>query len=303
MSADGERQARFLVVGIFLTLFSRPVHADVAGAEALFQQGRELRDQGRMAEACDLFAESQRLDPSSGTLINLAACHETLGKTATAWAEFLATARLAFAQGRLDRADEAERRAADLAPKLMRLTIRVRSAPVEPVVKRDDAIVALGVAIPVDPGSHVISATAPGYATWTQTVSLDEEGQNLQVEIPPLTPLRPPPAKPYPMRRSRFSSTTRERQPVQSDRSRPLPVGLWASGATSVAALGVGSVFGVLSLRSYDSAESLCQSHTLCSDEALQTRDRAEMQANVSNVAFASAFAAAVVAGWLYLSH
>src|SRR5258705_3259626 len=67
----------------------RGASADLAGAEALFRQGRQLLSEGKTAAACEKFAASQRMDPSSGTLLNLADCHAGEGKTASAWAGFL----------------------------------------------------------------------------------------------------------------------------------------------------------------------------------------------------------------------
>src|SRR5215471_19286696 len=65
-----------------------PPEGNAAIAEALFRHGRELLDAGKVSEACEKFAASQRADPALGTLLNLAACHEREGRTATAWSEF-----------------------------------------------------------------------------------------------------------------------------------------------------------------------------------------------------------------------
>lgn len=277
--------------------------ADVAGAEALFQQGRELLAQGRTAEACDRFAESQRLDASSGTLINLASCHETLGKTASAWAEFLAAARLALAQSRPDRAEEAERRAAALVPRLSRLTISASAPPPALVVLRDDTEVgALDVAIPVDPGSHTIRASAPGYEPWTTTIELTTDGEQKRVEVPRLVRTPPVPVTTSPKQPPPFLAVPVEHPAHDAHPSRPLPLGFWASAGTTVAAAGVGTVFGVLSLNSYSTASSACPEHVNCDEGALSARDRAEIQANVANVAFATALAAAGVATWLFFA-
>jgi hypothetical protein len=59
-----------------------------AQADLLFQGGIRFLQAGHFAEACPKLAESQKLDLALGTLLHLAACHERLGLTASAWSEF-----------------------------------------------------------------------------------------------------------------------------------------------------------------------------------------------------------------------
>src|SRR5439155_24289020 len=101
---------------------------DKATAQALFDDGVKLMADGKNADACPKLAESQRLDPSLGTLLRLATCYERVGKTASAWAlygEAIAAAKSANQPAREKYASE---HAAALASKLCKLTIVV---PVE----------------------------------------------------------------------------------------------------------------------------------------------------------------------------
>src|SRR5262249_8674230 len=83
-------------------------------AEDRFQEGRPRMNEARVADACPLFEESHRAAPSFGALFNLAECHEQLGRTASAWAEFRGAEALAQASGQTARRDKAARRAAAL---------------------------------------------------------------------------------------------------------------------------------------------------------------------------------------------
>src|SRR6185295_9858187 len=57
-------------------------------ADAAFNEGRDLFDQGRFREACEKFEVSLQLDPSPGTLLNLGNCYEPHGDLVRALSTF-----------------------------------------------------------------------------------------------------------------------------------------------------------------------------------------------------------------------
>src|SRR5262245_9529459 len=74
-----------------------PAPSTTERADALFKEGKSLFEAGNFAEACGRFAESDALDPTVSTLGLLAGCHEQQGRLATAWKEYLETAKRADA--------------------------------------------------------------------------------------------------------------------------------------------------------------------------------------------------------------
>jgi len=157
-------------------------------ADAKFQEGRRLMAAGNTAEACARFAESYQLEASSGTLLNLALCHEKEGKIATAWAEYRDAARAAQEQGRKDRAAAAYEKAAALDAKVPRV-IAVAAKQVAGLAVTAEARSltegGFGIAVPIDPGVHVVTATAPHHKPWTTTLQI-AEGEQRTLEIPAL---------------------------------------------------------------------------------------------------------------------
>jgi len=164
----------------FLLLFccAGAAHAqatDQSIAEALFQEGRKLLDDHRYAEACPKFAESQRLDPGIGTLLNLATCHELEGKTASAWAEFTQALGIATREARSSAQQLARTHLYALTPKLSKIVISVPAENEVPSleVRLDGHLIgkpAWGTAAPIDPGPHTVAASAPGKKEWSSEV-------------------------------------------------------------------------------------------------------------------------------------
>lgn len=157
-------------------------------AESLFTEGRTLMDQGRFAEACAKLAESQRLDPGGGTLLNLAVCHEKEGRLGTAYVELNAALAQAQQENRKDRAEVARARLGAIAPRLPKLAVHVLADEPELEVMVDGTLLrrpAWGVAAVVDPGPHLVEATAPGKTRFSVKISV-AEAEKRTVDVPPL---------------------------------------------------------------------------------------------------------------------
>jgi len=162
---DRKRSLRRCVIAAFgaallpCAVFARDAEAgEAAAAEVLFQAGKQLMGQQKYAEACPKFEASYKLDHTLGTLLNLADCHEKLGKIATAWAEWGEAAEKATREGD-NRADFAAKHRNALADKLPKLQVNVRNPRPHLDIFRDDIHLEAAMfdtPLPVDPGAHSI---------------------------------------------------------------------------------------------------------------------------------------------------
>lgn len=252
--------------------------ADARVAQALFEEGRALMNDKRWAEACPKLAESQRLDPGGGTLLNLALCHAGEGKTATALVELHDALAAAIRDGRADREELAREAIAELEEEVPKLTVEVPpAARVEGLeVKLDEAPLvpaAWGVATPVDPGAHVVRVTVPGRPPWTAVVSLaPRERKSVSVspptEAPALTALPAPVVSPS--RAATYDVGTRP--PPRASRGNPV---FWGAFAVTTGAALTGIVTGIMALDANGTAEDAClASRNFC--RTPEGRDAAE---------------------------
>jgi hypothetical protein len=160
-------------------------------ATQLFDDAQVLWRSGNVSDACPKLAESQRLDPQLGTLLNLGGCYEAVGKTATAWACFKDAVEIAAARHD-PREEKARKHLAGLEKSLSRLSISVTPSALENlVVSLDGAVVgkaAWGEAVPVDPGRHKLTAKAPGYVAWSSSVDVSTSADTVRITVPALSP-------------------------------------------------------------------------------------------------------------------
>lgn len=260
-----------------------------AAAEVLFEEAKRLAAAGDFARACPKLEESQKLDPGVGTLYRLGDCYEKVGRTASAWAAFREVAASTKNAGQQARAEDAKKRADALERTLARCEVKVAAPDTAGlVVKRGGVEIGRGqwnVALPVDPGDVVVEASAPGRkpfsvkaAAVAQSVTRIEVPA-LEVQPEPATPPTPPPA----------TGAVGTPLPPPSDTGDPgatqRTVGL-AVGAAGVVGLGLGSIFGLVSMSKKGDADGHCDAANTCDDEGLGLRKDAISAGNVSTIAF-----------------
>jgi hypothetical protein len=254
MKRHGGRTISAALFALPVTLLAYAAHGQEATeggalAEALYREGRALLAEGKTHEACPKFAESYRLDAATGTLLNLAACHESEGKFAAAWVEFSRAVALARRDRRYDRVRFAQDHLAIIEPKLSHLTVVVSAGTEVPGLEtRVDGVplrtAARGVSTPVDPGPHTVEATAPGHKAWSQQVDIKNDSTNVTVLVPTLEPTAPEAAPSH-----TTDSTTLPQRPV--------PTSVYVAGGVTLAlAAGAGITAAVyMSHRAEQGAE------------------------------------------------
>ncbi|MEP7121461.1 MAG: hypothetical protein ABJE95_11145 [Byssovorax sp.] len=264
-----------------------------AAAQVLFDQGKDLVKAGKFAEACPKFEESQRLDPRIGTQFNLADCFEHIGRTASAWTNFVDVAASTKAAGQADREQVVRARVAVLERKLSRVTVKVDGASTTGLhVTRDGTEIGQalwGTPVPIDPGEHKIEATAPGKIAWKSTFTVGATSSTSSVSVPALAddpaafkapdgdhtaplvgPVTAPPG-PGP-----------DQVPPGSGTGQRVAGGVL--GGVGIAGIVVGSIFGTTAKSRLDESRAQCRTATLCTQAGLDLVNQAKSAATVSTI-------------------
>jgi len=295
------------LLGLFLGV-TTVARADSAAAEALFERGKALMGEGRFAEACPKFEESYRLDPGGGVLMNVATCHEKMGRTATAWAEYKEALGLATKAGRADREKFARERIEALEKELPRLLIEVpppvRVAGLE--IRRGAEVLGAGSwgePLPVDPGPHRISVLAPGFRERVyEVVARASEKTTLRVD--PLERL--PDAPPASASASSPPPPASTSAPLSPPPSTPPPSSSrrtagYVVGGVGLLSLGIGGFFGFRAISKRQDSDADCPGGA-CNARGWSTYEDAKSAARISNVGLALGVVGAGVGTWLVLS-
>lgn len=263
--------------------------------------------EGKLAEACQAFDGSNRIEARAGTLINLGLCREQNGQLASAWSAF----KDALTRVKDPKKEQlATEHANAIEPRLSYLTISVpdesrvdglaltrNTAAVDPVLWNR--------AIPVDGGTYVIAGHAPGHEEWSTTVVVPNEGGKISVEVPrfkDLTKLMTPVAsqpQPKPAQPPVVADEPATGESMFTTR-RKIAIGV---GGVGVAALAAGIVLGIQAKGFKDDAFALCPDPaTPCADgnHASALTETGHTRAIYADVSFGVAAASLIGAGVLW---
>ena len=266
--------------------------ASITAAQALYEAATRAMDAKDSASAGPKLEEAFRLVPSGvGARLTLGECYEAAGKLASAYASFGLAETMAAGAKQGERQEKAHDRAKALKPRLATLTIAVADdvrAESGLEVRRDGVLAGAaqwGIASPVDRGTHVVVATAPGKSKWVKTVEVTD-GAALMVTVDALF------------------------QRIPAAEEEDAAASLWgqqrlaslAVGGAGLVALGAGSYFGVLaSAKQKQSNEGLCDGNQ-CDQAGIDLRTDAIHAANATTALLVVGGAAVTVGVVLFVT-
>lgn len=287
--------AFFLVATSFsaAAIAASPSAADKDTARALMSQGNDLRAKGDLKGALQSFQAADAIMHVPSTGIEVAKTEAALGELVEARDTALAVARTTPTPGEpkpfTDARKEAQTLGNALEPRIPALQITVKNAPsgTTPAVDVDGVSIpaaAIGFPHKVNPGHHVIAATAGTAHAQAEVDVAEHETKGVVVELPESAappPVAAVPAPSMPSHASTPSDHPKKKFPV-------LAVAGFAVGAVGIA---VGSVTGLMSISKTSSLKDecpndQCPASTFDSDQFQSDKSSAATLGTVSTIAF-----------------
>ncbi|CAN5921894.1 hypothetical protein BH11MYX4_BH11MYX4_33330 [soil metagenome] len=260
---------------------------DLAAGRQLFVEALADEEHGRFAEALAKYKRVLSIKDTANIRYRIGSSLEHLGKLVQAVDAYAATVKVGMASGTSADAEvarAAQARVDALAPKLAHVTIRLPSSSppgAEVAIDGEPAAPQALVDVPLDPGSHVVTATAPGVRAFRAAIDLTE---GARMDVPVVLEMGPVAAPPSP-----------SPPPPPPAGSPYRTIGIVTASAGGV--LLVGGVV-VLALRS----SAIGKLHDACPDDRCpasqrddleSTRDRAKLEGPLGVTLVATCVAAA----------
>jgi hypothetical protein len=273
---------------------SAQTEEDRAAARALATQGIARFNEGRHAEALDLFTRAESLLHAPPHVLYQARAAAKLGQLVRARELYLKLTREELAASAppafRDAQNEARNEVKAIEPRLANITISVKApAGVQFKLEMDKKPVStavVGVPFPADPGKHQLMASAPGYQSKLVEVTLAEGGRgaaDLALEptgvaavvapgaagaTPATTGAEPPSGSPIQPAPPAATASVDQKPAASGSPAWMRPVSYVALGV-GVVGLGFGTYFGLKSRSERNTADDLasqCGARCLNSD-------------------------------------
>jgi hypothetical protein len=242
---------------------------ELSQARARFQQGTELEQAGNWAAALQAFREVGQVRMTPQVRYHIALCEEKLGRLVAAFGGYELALSDADAVGPGFR-EEVERSIERLRARIPRLTIERGPGAEAATIELGGVSLgasSIGVPVPIDPGPHALSATAPGHEPFETTVEIAEgEEETVVVELERVQTPDPGPVTPR--------TSPEDAGPDPSN----LRLTAYISGGVGGASLIGSGVFFLLMRQKLASMEDLCGDDDTCRNDTLtaEERDNAE---------------------------
>jgi hypothetical protein len=297
-------------LGVLTPRISRadePSAADVASARKLGFEGITLADKGNCAAAVDKLARAEKLFHAPTTLGRLGECQVQLGKVVegsenlgrVAREDLASNAPAVFVAAKA----RAKKALAAATPKLAHAKIIVKAPQGVSVSVAVDSVPVpaanVGEDRALDPGPHLVEASAPGYVTASTAINLREGGTEevtltlvadpnaAKAAAPVSAPTAPVATTPAPV------EPAAERSPNRTLAYVVLGVG--------VVGVGVGTVFGLTALSKKNDLANECPNNA-CRMSQQDNLDSAKTAGTISTIAFGVGAAALIVGGVLFFT-
>jgi len=302
----------------------------VAAARALGVEGIKLAVAGNCAAAMDKLKRAEQLYHAPTTLARLGECQIQLGKLVAGSETLNRVVRETLPDGAPEAFVQAQERARELLeefrPKIPQLTVVAAPENVDAKILVDQVPMPsalLGVARPIDPGTHQLSASAPGYLTARLSVQIAAGGkQRVELRLVPAPAAAMPPGAPaagppqyapqssspmpgpdgpapvppnsefYPSYAAAAKAPDLRIESDSSARQGPDRTAAYVLLGVGAAGVATGALFGALALSSRSNLESGCTGNQ-CPYSESDTLDRAKSRALISTVGFGVGLAAA----------
>ena len=170
-------------------LAAEPTPSELSVARRLFDEGRVAEDAARWAEAAGKFRRATAIKDTPGLRFHLARCQEEQGAFVEALVEYDRARELIDGGVRAVDVEKLLPEARErVRAKVAQLTLRLPADVQDVSVELDGKVLSpsvLGVAMPINPGKHRVSAVAVGRVRFASEFALGvAESRQLAIELP-----------------------------------------------------------------------------------------------------------------------